>query len=87
LISTASILLSPGTGTPEIAGLNTIQALEIIRGCWGLNIVGCDLVEVSAPYDPSGNTAITARNLLFEMLCILPGVRRRNVHPLGSGGK
>ena len=69
--------IAPGTGTPEIAGLNTIQALEIIRGCWGLNIVGCDLVEVSPPYDPSGNTAITAANLLFEMLCILPGVQRR----------
>ena len=58
-----------------------------IRGCWGLNIVGCDLVEVSPPYDPSGNTAITAANLLFEMLCILPGVQRRNVHPLGPGVK
>lgn len=30
------------------------QALEIIRGCQGLNVVGCDLVEVSPPYDPSG---------------------------------
>ncbi len=68
---------APGTGTPEIGGLNTIQALEIIRGCWGLNLVGCDLVEVSPPYDPAGNTAITAANLLFEMLCVLPGVKRR----------
>ncbi len=69
--------IAPGTGTPEIGGLNTIQALEIIRGCWGLNLVGCDLVEVSPPYDPAGNTAITAANLLFEMLCVLPGVKRR----------
>ena len=68
---------APGTGTPEIGGLTTIQALEIIRGCWGLNLVGCDLVEVSPPYDPSGNTALTAANLLFEMLCVLPGVQRR----------
>ena len=37
-------------GTPEIAGLTTIQALEIIRGCRGLNIVGCDLVEVSSGF-------------------------------------
>ncbi|KAG7167018.1 Agmatinase-like 2 [Homarus americanus] len=37
----------PGTGTPEIGGLTSIQALEIVRGCWGLNLVGCDLVEVS----------------------------------------
>ena len=68
---------APGTGTPEIGGLTTVQALEIIRGCQGLNLVGCDLVEVSPPYDPSGNTAITAAYLLFEMLCVLPGVKRR----------
>lgn len=66
-----------GTGTPEIAGLTTPQALEIIRGCRGLDVVGGDLVEVSPPYDPSGNTALTAANLLFEMLCVLPGVQYR----------
>jgi guanidinobutyrase len=67
-----------GTGTPEIGGLTSMQALEIIRGCWGLDIVGCDLVEVSPPYDLSGNTALTAANLLFELLCVLPGVKRRH---------
>lgn len=66
-----------GTGTPEIGGLTVPQALEIIRGCFGLNIVGADLVEVSPPYDVSGNTALLGANLLFEMLCILPGVNRR----------
>ena len=55
-----------------------LQALEIIRGCRGLDLVGGDLVEVSPPYDPSGNTALTAANLLFEMLCVLPGVVYRN---------
>ncbi|XP_075438944.1 agmatinase, mitochondrial-like [Ascaphus truei] len=65
---------APGTGTPEIAGLTPSQALEIIRGCAGLNVVGCDLVEVAPIYDLSGNTALTAANLLFEMLCTLPGV-------------
>jgi agmatinase len=65
---------APGTGTVEIAGLTTWQALEIIRGCRGLNLVGGDLVEVSPPYDPSGNTALIGANLLFEMLCVLPGV-------------
>lgn len=67
-----------GTGTPEIGGLTSMQALEIVRGCWGLDIVGCDLVEVSPPFDTSGNTALTAANLLFELLCIFPGVERRN---------
>lgn len=66
-----------GTGTPEIGGLTVPQALEIIRGCFGLNIVGADLVEVSPPYDVSGNTALLGANLLFETLCILPGVNRR----------
>ena len=66
-----------GTGTPEIGGLNVPQALEIVRGCRGLNLVGCDLVEVSPAYDTSGNTALLGANLLFEMLCVLPGVQYR----------
>ncbi|WP_300066630.1 agmatinase [uncultured Ruegeria sp.] len=68
---------APGTGTPEIGGLTTPQALQLIHALGGVNVVGCDLVEVSPPYDPSGNTALTAANLLFEMLCILPGVTLR----------
>ncbi|MBS0388266.1 MAG: arginase family protein, partial [Proteobacteria bacterium] len=67
---------APGTGTPEIGGLTTIQGMEIIRGCLGLQLVGCDLVEVSPPYDPFGTTSLLAANLLYEMLCVLPGVRR-----------
>jgi guanidinobutyrase len=63
---------APGTGTVEIGGLTTIQGLEIVRGCAGLNLVGGDLVEVSPPYDPSGNTALIGANLLYEMLCVLP---------------
>jgi guanidinobutyrase len=66
-----------GTGTPEVGGLSVPQALEIVRGCRGLNLVGADLVEVSPPYDPSGNTALLGANLLFEMLCALPGVAHR----------
>lgn len=68
---------APGTGTPEIGGLTTPQALELIRALRGINVVGCDLVEVSPPYDPSGNTALTAANLLYELLCILPGCAYR----------
>jgi guanidinobutyrase len=68
---------APGTGTVEVGGLTVPQSLEIIRGCRGLAIVGGDLVEVSPPYDPSGNTALLGANLLFEMLCVLPGVRTR----------
>lgn len=69
--------VAPGTGTPEPGGLTGSQGLEIIRGCYGLNLVGCDLVEVSPPYDTTGNTALLAANLLFEMLCALPACKRR----------
>lgn len=65
---------APGTGTPEVGGLTVPQALEIIRGIRGLNLVGGDIVEVSPPYDPFGNTALLAANLIYEMLCVLPGV-------------
>ena len=68
---------APGTGTPEIGGLTVHQGLEIIRGCRGLDLVGGDLVEVAPAYDTSGNTALTAANLLFEMLCVFPGVEYR----------
>lgn len=68
---------APGTGTAEIAGLTPPQALEIIRGARGLDVVGCDLVEVSPPFDTSKITSVLASNLLFEMLCVLPGVKYR----------
>ena len=68
---------APGTGTPEIGGLTTIQALEIIRGCRGLDLVGFDLVEVAPAYDLSGATSLLAANLIYEMLCVLPGVEYR----------
>ena len=69
--------VAPGTGTPEIAGLTAAQGVEIVRGCWGLQLVGGDVVEVAPQYDVSGNTALLGANLLYEMLCVLPGVERR----------
>ena len=69
---------APGTGTPEPGGLTTIQGIEILRGCRGLDIVGGDMVEISPPYDTSGNTALLGANLLYELLCSLPGVALRN---------
>ena len=68
---------APGTGTPEIGGLSVHQGLDIVRGCRGLDLVGGDLVEVAPAYDTSGNTALVAANLLFEMLCVMPGVAYR----------
>lgn len=66
---------APGTGTVELGGLTTIQGLEVVRGCLGMNLVGGDLVEVSPPYDTTGNTALIGAQLLFEMLCVLPGIK------------
>jgi guanidinobutyrase len=68
---------APGTGTVEVGGLTTVQALEIVRACRGLQIVGGDLVEVSPPYDLMGTTALLGATLLYEMLCVLPGVHYR----------
>lgn len=62
---------APGTGTPEIGGLTTLEAQLLIRGCQGMQIVGADLVEVSPPFDSAGVTALAAANLLFEQLCVL----------------
>lgn len=61
---------APGTGTPQVGGLSSGQILELLRSLEGLNLVGCDLVEVSPPYDSSEITSLLAANLLYEMLCL-----------------
>jgi len=62
---------APGTGTPEVGGLTTIEAQGLIRGLRGLNLVGGDVVEVSPPFDASGTTALIAATIMYEILCIL----------------
>ena len=62
---------APGTGTPEIGGPNSFQALQVVRGLRGLNVVGADVVEVSPPVDPSGGTAFLGATVMFELLCVL----------------
>jgi len=62
---------APGTGTPEIGGMTTLQAQHLVRGLQGLNLVGGDVVEVSPPFDPSGNTALVGATMMFEILCVL----------------
>lgn len=61
---------APGTGTPQVGGLSSAQALDLVRSLKGLNLVGCDLVEVSPPYDSQEITSLLAANLLFELLCL-----------------
>ncbi|MEO1950345.1 agmatinase [Thioclava sp.] len=60
---------APGTGTPEVGGPNSYQALQVIRLLDGVNIVGADLVEVSPPFDASGATAFLGVSVMFEILC------------------
>ena len=62
---------TPGTGTPEIGGLTTREALALLRGLSGINFVGADVVEVSPPFDNSGNTALVGATLMYEILCLL----------------
>lgn len=62
---------APGTGTPQVGGLSSAQILDLVRALRGLNLVGCDLVEVSPPYDSAELTSLLAANLLFEQLCLL----------------
>lgn len=62
---------APGTGTPEMGGFTAREALQIVRGLGGLDLVGADVVEVAPPLDPSGITALAGATLAFEILCLL----------------
>ena len=62
---------APGTGTPQVGGFTSAQIVELVRALRGLKLVGCDLVEVSPPYDNGSITSLLAANLLYELLCVL----------------
>jgi guanidinopropionase len=62
---------APGTGTPEVGGLTTLEAQMLIRGLRGLHLIGGDVVEVAPPFDPSGNTALVGATMMFEILCVV----------------
>ncbi|GGE21559.1 agmatinase [Primorskyibacter flagellatus] len=61
---------APGTGTPEVGGLEPREAMAILRGLKGLNMVGGDVVEVAPSYDPTSNTAQAGAQILFELACL-----------------
>lgn len=62
---------TPGTGTPEVGGLTTIEAQTLLRGLCDLNLIGGDVVEVSPPFDPTGNTALVGATMMYEILCLI----------------
>ena len=68
---------APGTGTPEVGGLTSYEAQELVRGLAGLNLVGCDVVEVAPQFDGPGQiTALLAANIMFEFFCVIALSRR-----------
>ncbi len=64
---------APGTGTPEVGGFTVHEAQVMVRGLKGLRFIGADIVEVSPPFDASGNTALVAATMMFEILCVVAG--------------
>jgi len=62
---------APGTGTPEVGGLTTVEALTLLRGLRGVQLVGADVVEVAPPFDPTGITALAGATMAYELLCLL----------------
>jgi guanidinopropionase len=70
---------APGTGTPEVGGPSSFEALQVVRALADVNIIGADLVEVSPPFDSSGATAWLGASLMFELLCVMAqGIARGN---------
>ncbi|MEM9715035.1 MAG: agmatinase [Pseudomonadota bacterium] len=61
---------APGTGTPVSGGFSSAQALAMLRGLAGINVVGMDVVEVSPPFDTTGATAIAGAHIATELLCL-----------------
>ena len=61
---------APGTGTPEVGGITTLEAQQFLRGLLGLNFVGGDVVEVAPPFDQTGNTALVGATIMYEILCL-----------------
>ena len=61
---------APGTGTPSIGGFTSSEALDLLRVCRGVNLVGADVVEVLPAMDPAGITALLAAHIIFEILCL-----------------
>jgi agmatinase len=68
---------APGTGTPEPGGLTTREAMELVRACAGLDVVGGDVVEVAPQYDATTNTAQAAAQMLFEIVSVVALARRK----------
>lgn len=70
---------APGTGTPEVGGPTSFEALEYVRGLDGLDVVGFDLVEVLPTYDANEITAVLASSIMYEMITLIALKKRRKL--------
>eukprot|EP00656_Telonema_subtile_P042144 TRINITY_DN4760_c0_g1_i3.p1 TRINITY_DN4760_c0_g1~~TRINITY_DN4760_c0_g1_i3.p1 ORF type:complete len:338 (+),score=87.13 TRINITY_DN4760_c0_g1_i3:74-1087(+) len=77
---------TPGTGTPEVGGMNVLEAQLIVRGLHRMNLIGADMVEVAPPYDPTGGTAFVGAQLVFEFACLIQKSMQARVG-IGNQGK
>ena len=77
---------TPGTGTPEVGGISTLDAQRLLYGLRGLDLIGGDVVEVSPPYDQTGNTALVGASMMFEILCLVADSRFGPGRPGRGGG-
>jgi guanidinopropionase len=75
---------APGTGTPEIGGFSSREALQLVRGFRNLDLIGADMVEVSPPLDQTGGTALVGASIAFELLCLLAEARAEREHALSE---
>lgn len=69
------VAFTPGTGTPEIGGPTSFQALGYLRALTGINFIGFDVVEVAPQYDPAQITALFAAAVVYEMLSLIALLR------------
>lgn len=68
---------APGTGTPEVEGVTSREAMQLVRALDGIRFVGFDLVEVAPAYDAGEMTATLAANLIFEFISLIALAKRR----------
>ena len=72
---------APGTGTPVCGGFDTITGIRLLHGLTGLNLIGCDVVEVAPPYDHAEITALAAATMATNMICLLADVLKKPEAP------
>jgi len=68
---------APGTGTPEVGGFTSAEAMDLVRGLKGLKMIGADVVEVLPEYDNNDITALLASNIVYELISLIALSKKR----------